>query len=46
MLTDDKAFDDSEVQDLQLYNCKLENPNASQKKKYIMEMAQRFNIIY
>jgi len=41
MLTDDKAFDDSEVQDLQLYNCKLENPNASQKKKYILEMAQR-----
>jgi len=41
ILTDDKAFDDSEVQDLQLYNCTLENPNPVQKKKFILDMAMR-----
>lgn len=41
ILTDDKAFDDTEVQDLQLYNCTLDNPNPLQKKKFILDMAMR-----
>lgn len=41
MLTDDKAFDDSEVQDLQLYHCDLDEPTAQQKKEYILNMAKR-----
>jgi len=47
MLTDDKAFDDSEVEDLQLYSCDIENPTAQQKKEHILAMAKRsYNHIY
>jgi len=45
VLTDDKAFDNNELQDLELYNSTSDHLDASMKKKQILKMASKsFNI--
>ena len=45
VLTDDKAFDNNELQDLELYNSTSDHMDASMKKKQILKMASKYNKI-
>ena len=42
MLTDDKAFDNNELQDLVLYNSTSDHADSGMKKKQILEMASKY----